>query len=88
MTDKIHSTPMPVPTIVEQPKSPMMPMCSNLQTNNPSIQNTNVVVSQPQMQQPVVTVQAPRGLGYPQGLRPWSTGFCGCFDDIPTCKSL
>ena len=48
-------------------------------------QQSTVIVMQPQA---APSTQAPAGLGYPQGLRSWSTGLFGCFDDIGTCKSF
>ena len=47
-------------------------------------QHTTVVINQPQAGGPM----APTGLGYPQGLRSWSTDLCGCFGDIYSCKFI
>ena len=31
------------------------------------------------------SISSPTGLGYPQGLRGWSSGICGCGDDTSSC---
>ena len=60
------------------PPAPVMPQAAS-----------TVIMTQPQTAYayPGAAPQvAPTGQGYPQGLRGWSTGLFGCFDDVTTCK--
>lgn len=47
---------------------------------SPQTTVTSVIVNQP------LTSSAPAGFGYAQGLRGWSTGLCGCAEDVSSCE--
>ena len=51
---------------------------------------STIISSQPQSFAMPTTgefhMTSPTGMGYPQGLRGWSSGLCGCADDVSSCK--
>ena len=78
-----QTIPMQQQPMQPQPMMQPQPIMQQPMIAQPSQQSTVVVVNQ-QNAEP----EHPTGLGYPQGLRGWSSGVCGCFEDIPSCRCI